>query len=130
MDAWSGQLLQTLAGGSKTFPRRSYYYSYMGDQIMTQVLIEVDIKDLNLLKTELSSALEHVQFIESKRLDGILILQIFAALNTVTIPLLGKIIIERIRANKNVVVKAKGVTISGLNADDVVKVLTQLSGND
>lgn len=97
---------------------------------MTQVLIEVDIKDSNLLKTELSSALEHVQFIESKRLDGILILQILAALNTVTIPLLGKIIIERIRANKNVVVKAKGVTISGLNADDVVKVLNQLSGND
>lgn len=96
---------------------------------MTQVLVEVDFDDSNLLKTELSPVVEHIQFIESKRFDGIIVLQILAALNTVTIPLIGKIIIERIRANKTVVVKAKGVTISGLNADDVVKVLTQLSNN-
>ena len=97
---------------------------------MSQVLIEVDLNDSEMLMTELSPVLDYTQFIESKRFDGVTILQILASLNTVTIPLIGKIIIERIRANKNVVVKTKGVTISGLNADDVVKVLTRLSKND
>lgn len=94
---------------------------------MSQVVVEVDIGDSDLIKAELSPASEHIHFVESKRLDGIVLLQVLAALNTVTIPLIGKIIIERIRANKNVVVKAKGISITGLNADDVVKVLTQLS---
>ena len=97
---------------------------------MSQVLIEVDLNDSEMLRTELSPVLYCTHFIESKRFDGVTVLQILASLNTVTIPLIGKIIIERIRANKHVVVKTKGVTISGLNADDVVKVLTRLSKND
>ena len=115
----AGQYAQTLA--IPLLHRRSN---------MSQVLIEVDLNDSEMLMTELSPVLDYTQFIESKRFDGVTVLQILASLNTVTIPLIGKIIIERIRANKNVVVKTKGVTISGLNADDVVKVLTRLSKND
>lgn len=97
---------------------------------MANVLVEVDASDSDTIKTELSSHSDDIQLIESRRLDGALVLQILAALNTVTIPLIGKIIIERIRASKSVVVKVKGVSISGLNADDVVKVLNQISEND
>ncbi len=97
---------------------------------MAHVIVEVEISDSKLLRAELSQVSEHLQFVDSKRFDGVLVLQILAALNTVTIPLIGKMIIERIRANKHVVVKTKGVSISGLDADDVVKVLTQLSKND
>lgn len=97
---------------------------------MANVLVEVAANDSDTIKTELSSHSEYIQLIESRRLDGAVVLQILAALNAVTIPLIGKIIIERIRASKSVVVKVKGVSITGLNADDVVKVLNQISKND
>jgi hypothetical protein len=97
---------------------------------MSTVIIEVDFEDSDSLGIELSKISDYIQFVESKRFDGIVVLQILAVLNTVTIPLIGKLIVERIRANKSVVVKAKGITISGLNANDIVKVLNQLSDDD
>ncbi|TAY13847.1 hypothetical protein [Rhizobium leguminosarum] len=45
---------------------------------------------------------------------------------TVTLPILGLIIRERIKANRYVKVKVKGVEIVGASLDDVGKLLTDL----
>lgn len=95
-----------------------------------KILIEVDKGDEEQLKEELLKTNQQIAFVDSQRFDGELIVQILAALNAVTIPLLGKIVIERIRANKHVVVKKDGITVSGLNADNAIKVITELSGDD
>lgn len=97
---------------------------------MEKILIEVEKCDEEQLKEELLKTNQQIVFVDSQRFDGELIVQILAALNAVTIPLLGKIVIERIRANKHVVVKKDGITVSGLNADNAIKVITELSGDD
>jgi len=97
---------------------------------MSQILIELDLEDEAEVRTELQNLPNDVSFIESKRFDGALALQLLAMLNTVTIPLLAKIIIERIRANRHVVIKKKGMVISGLSADNAIKVLSELAKND
>lgn len=97
---------------------------------MSQILIELDLEDEAEVRTELQNLLNDVSFIEAKRFDGALVLQLLAMLNAVTIPLLAKIIIERIRANRHVIIKKKGMVISGLSADNAIKVLSELAKND
>lgn len=97
---------------------------------MTKILIEIDKIGEEQLRNSLLKTNGEITFIDTQRFDGELILQILATLNAVTIPLLGKIVIERIRSNKHVVIKKDGITISGLNADNAIKVLNELSKND
>jgi hypothetical protein len=51
---------------------------------------------------------------------------LLASLNAVTLPLLAKLIIESIRANRYVVVKKKGIEIKGLDVDNVIAVLREI----
>ena len=98
---------------------------------MTKILIELDANDENHVRLALSEVGEQdASVIEAKRFDGALLVQILASVNAVTVPILGKIIIERIRSNRHVVVKRKGVTVSGLNADNAIKVLQSLGKDD
>ncbi|WP_186258110.1 hypothetical protein [Burkholderia gladioli] len=97
---------------------------------MSQILIELDKEDEAEVRTELQNISNDVSFIDAKRFDGALVLQLLAMLNTVTIPLLAKVMTERIRANRHVVIKKKGLVISGLSADNAIKVLSELAKND
>lgn len=97
---------------------------------MSQVLIEVDSREPAQLQESIAPVKEDVTLVEAKRFDGLLLVQILALLNAATIPILGKIIIERIKANRHVVIKKKGVVVSGLSADNAVKVLQQLAKDD
>jgi hypothetical protein len=97
---------------------------------MSQVLIELDRTEEAALREELRALAQQATLVETQRFDGTLIVQILATLNAVTIPLLAKIVIERIRANRHVVIKKKGLTISGLSADSAIKVLSELSKDD
>ncbi|POG04146.1 hypothetical protein BGP82_23110 [Pseudomonas putida] len=94
----------------------------------SKILIELDKEDE--VRANLQDLLGDVVFIDAKRFDGADVLQILAALNTVTIPVLGKIAIERIRSNRHVVIKKDGVVVSGLSADNAIKVLNKLANND
>lgn len=97
---------------------------------MSQVLIEFDKDDEADIRNQLAAAAGDISFVEAKRFDGATVLQILALLNAVTIPLIGKIIIARMEANRHVVIKSKGISITGLSADNAVKVLKELSGDD
>ena len=97
---------------------------------MSQIFIELDKNDETDIRAELQSLSSDVSFIESKRFDGAIVLQLLAILNTATIPLLAKIIIERIRENRHVVIKKDGMVISGLSAENAIKVLSELTKND
>jgi hypothetical protein len=97
---------------------------------MTKILIEFDRTEEAMLRQELANLESEITFIDTQRFDGALVVQILATLSTVTAPLLAKIIVERIRANRHVVIKKQGITISGLNADNAVKVLAELTKND
>lgn len=97
---------------------------------MTQILIELDKDEEANLRTSLQNIEGEIHYIDAKHLDGTLILQILATLNAATIPILGKIIIERIRANRHVIIKKDGVTVSGLSAEQAIKVLSELTKND
>jgi len=97
---------------------------------MSQIFIELDKEGETEVRTELQNLSNDVSFIEAKRFDGALVLQVLAMLNTVTIPLLAKVIIERIRANRHVVIKKDGMVITGLSADNAIKVLSELAKND
>jgi len=68
----------------------------------------------------------NVTEVEATRFDGVSVLQLLASLNAVTLPLLAKLIIESIRANRYVVVKKKGIEIKGLDVDNVIAVLREI----
>lgn len=97
---------------------------------MSQIFIELDKEGEAEVRAELQSVSNEISFVDAKRFDGALVLQVLAALNTVTLPILAKVITERIRANRHVVIKKRGIVISGLSADNAIKVLSELSKND
>ena len=97
---------------------------------MSQILVELDRTEEAALREELGPLGQQATLVDTQRFDGTLIIQILATLNAVTIPLLAKIITERIRANRHVVIKKKGLTISGLSAGNAIKVLSELSKDD
>jgi hypothetical protein len=90
-------------------------------------VIELDRTEEAALREELRALAQLATLVDTQRFDGTLIVQILATLNAVTIPLLAKIVTERVRANRHVVIKKKGLTISGLSADNAIKVLSELS---
>lgn len=97
---------------------------------MSQVLIELDTADEAVIREAFNELSDDVSIANAKRFDGATALQLLALLNTVTIPIIGKIVIERIRSNRHVVIKKKGIVISGLSANNAIKVLTELAKDD
>ena len=96
---------------------------------MTNILVELDRKDSDFYQPLIEELDKKVTVVEASRFDGVLVLQILASINAVTLPLLAKLISESIRAKRYVVVKKKGVEITGLSANDAIKVLREL-GDD
>ena len=78
---------------------------------MSQILFELDNAEETEVRNTLNALHEDIIFVDAKRFDGALALQILATLNAVTIPILSKIVIERIRSNRHVVIKKKGIVI-------------------
>lgn len=97
---------------------------------MNNILIELDKRDADFYTPFAQELRNYSTEIEASRFDGVLVLQILAALNTVTLPLIAKLVSESIRAKRYVVVKKKGIEIKGLNASDVISVLRELKEDD
>jgi hypothetical protein len=55
---------------------------------------------------------------------------LIVTLSTTTITAISKIIIEKIKANKTIKVKYKGVEITGLSGDNTLKILKELCKKD
>jgi hypothetical protein len=94
---------------------------------MTDIIIELENSKESIQSIE---KCEGVNVINSDRFEGGAVLQVIITLGTISIPLVAKIIIENLRANKHVVVKHKGIVIKGLSAENTLKVLEELSKND
>lgn len=94
---------------------------------MTNILIELDRKDSDIYRPLIDELGNNVTAVEASRFDGVLVLQLLASLNAVSLPLLGKLISESIRAKRYVVVRKKGIEIKGLSANDTIEVLRELN---
>ena len=97
---------------------------------MSQILIELDSTNEAALQEALKAVAQYVTLVRTQRFDGAPVVQILATLNPVTIPPLARIVVERVQANRHVVIKKEGLTNSGLSTDNATKVLTELSKND
>lgn len=95
---------------------------------MTSVLIE--IKPDNLSEITDLEKYEEFTIINSDRFDGESIVQFIVTLSAVSLPIATKIIIEKIKSNKHVIVKKDGMIVKGLNANDTMKVLKELKKDD
>lgn len=93
---------------------------------MTNIIVELDPKDTEANAPAIEALGGNATVVPSERFDGVLVVQVMAAINGVTLPLLAKLISDAIRANRYVVVKKKGLEVKGLSADDAIKVLREL----
>ena len=94
---------------------------------MADILIELDKRDESFYSPMLEDLKGNISEVDATRFDGVLLLQLLAGLNAVTIPLIGKLIAESIRSKRYVVVKKKGIEIRGLDADNVIAVLREIN---
>lgn len=94
---------------------------------MTDIIIELDnsAESLHFLEN-----CEGANVINSDRFDGSVLLQAIVTLGTISIPLVAKIIIEKLRSNRHIVIKHKGIEIKGLDADNARKILEEIAKND
>jgi hypothetical protein len=94
---------------------------------MTDIIIELEKSSESARSIE---DCEGATVISSDRFDGDTLIQAIVTLGSISIPLVAKIIIENIRSKKHVVVKHKGIEIKGLDAENTIKILEELSEND
>ena len=98
---------------------------------MVKIVIEVDKSFAKDLDDAAVNFKDEVAIISSDKFEGNSeIIQALVVLGGVTIPVIGKIIIEAIRAKKHVVVKKRGLTISGISQKNVLRILKDLSRED
>ncbi|EKO3903374.1 hypothetical protein AB1740_001258 [Vibrio fluvialis] len=93
---------------------------------MTEILLELDSCSLSeeLLENK------DVMLVKSDRFDGDSVFQLVVTLSTVSVPLIAKVVIEKIKANKHVVIKKNGIIVKGLSAENALKVIKELDEND
>ncbi|MHB9129879.1 MAG: hypothetical protein ACYDBB_02165 [Armatimonadota bacterium] len=98
---------------------------------MSHILIELDPMYKDQLQSYSSSVNEEITIIDSSSFDGSNeILKAIIALSAGTIPFIAKIAIEAIRAKKHVVIKRKGITISGISENKILSLLQELKDED
>jgi hypothetical protein len=92
------------------------------------IVLEIPSSDAPILKDlgEFSVG----EFSPKKFGGGDVVIQALVTLSSISIPIVGKIIIERIRANKHVEIIADGKKIKGLSAENAIQVLKELSDNE
>jgi len=67
--------------------------------------------------------------ISSKNFDGMSeAMQIFVTLTTVSVPVIGKILIESIRAKSNISIKYKNIELTGLDEKEAASLIEKLDG--
>ncbi len=91
------------------------------------LIIEVESKDEHFLRTLQTSSPFEAKLFHSRRFEGeIGITEALTILATVTIPVIAKVIIELLRARKQVRIKVDGIEISGLTENTTVGILEKL----
>jgi len=98
---------------------------------MEKIIIEVDKNFEKELNDAVISSKDEIVIVNTNKFEGIgEIIQAMVVLGGVTIPIIGKIIIEAIRSKKHVVIKKKGFIVSGISEKNAVQILKDLSHGD
>ena len=92
------------------------------------IILEVPSSDALALK-DLGGYLVG-EFSPKKFGGGEVAIQALVTLTTMSIPIVGKIVIERIRANKHVEIIADGKKVKGLSTENAIRVLKELSDKE
>lgn len=96
-----------------------------------ELLVQIPLDDAVTRDGLLKDGTIRCETIETKGFDGFSeVISLLVYLTPVSIPVLGKVIIEHIRSRKEIRVIHRGTEISGLSPDNVIKVLEALYGND
>ena len=91
------------------------------------IVLEINEKDRSLMDEFLSKYPNDVEIISVVRFDGSSdLLHAFITITTITLPLVAKIIIELIQANKHRRITKDGMEITGFSEKDTSKILEKL----
>jgi len=96
---------------------------------MKPIVLELPKEDIALLKLAFVDYPDQIEILETRRLVGGDLASALVYLTSVTVPFVVKVIVELIRARKNVSIKVDGVEVSGLSERNALRIVTQLSKN-
>jgi hypothetical protein len=94
------------------------------------LVLKINHDDYDRIRQEAEFQQLAPDIVETRALDGASLVAILVPLTTATAGYVAKIVIELIRARKEVEVLVDGKKIKGLSADDAVKVLRALTEHD
>jgi hypothetical protein len=93
------------------------------------IIINLEQSDKNTIEKLLKDNGIESEIIDKKNFNGQSeIIELICTLSTVSLPIIAKIIVERIRSRKYIEVKHKGLIIKGLSEENTVKILEKLIG--
>lgn len=91
------------------------------------ILLELSPTDKAHIEAEIKESTLDAQVLEKKNFNGQTeILEVLIVLSTSALPIIAKLIIERIRSRKHIEVKYKGLTIKGLSEKNTIDILGKL----
>lgn len=91
------------------------------------ILLELEPNEKESVETIIKENSLDGEILEKKNFNGQTeILQIIFVLTSASLPIIGKIIIEKIRSKKHIEVKYKGLTIKGLSEENTLKMLKKI----
>lgn len=94
---------------------------------MSTISVEVERSQADDLRAEAGAEAIDASFVEIKRFDGgVAIVAVVLPLLTTTLPFVTKMVIEQIRSKRHIVVKADGIELRGLDAENAAKILGQM----
>jgi len=96
-----------------------------------ELMIEIKKTDLDILNDLKATSPDSVKFVKVRHFGGgTELTAAIVTLSTATITIIGKIIIEMIRAKKYIKVKVKGIEISGLSEANALSILEKYINKD
>lgn len=93
------------------------------------LLVEIEKKDLSEFVALTADRSLGVEIVETDNLDasGVEVIKLLVPVTTAAITAAAAIIVQMLRSRRHVKIKQGGVEITGLNADNAIKVLSALS---
>jgi hypothetical protein len=98
---------------------------------MTVIHVEIDPTVEPQLRDLAAALPEEIEIVSPQRFDGTISLgQALVTLTVASIPWVAKIVLEAIKSKKHVVIKTKGITISGFSETNAIQVLEKILHGD
>ena len=91
------------------------------------ILFQIEPDDFFLFNEIVDDPSIEKKIIDKKNFNGQTeLIELLCSATMLSIPILGKIIIESIKSRRNIIIKHNGTTIKGLSQDNVTKILEKL----